>query len=404
MAIVFDRRDESEQIYTAKFLSLATRHGVIIRYETDRAALDIGLHLTAPLDSRSKRVTSSRVWFQFKGKEDSPNGLTKEQFSQKPAIPQSVKIEHLRQWFRYAEPVYLTVYVEAVDKFFAVDINRVIEERWGASIFKDETFTDEQGKRQKSITIQIPKTAEVNEAFWDTLSGHRSMRIDGASYQGHPLAHSHDSQARIPQIMEPDLFEDVVGGLLVAHRYNMNGWGDAYAIYTEGISAGDRVSMSIGKLYDPYQYDLYLTREIGADADGYREDGQTFKIQGPCAVVIHSLVRTKPDRDMLRGLAETLAAQGIKNVLVFVNHFMTSIGAIDGKAPFNCFPDYTEAFRGLDVHCVPQHLEDLGKNISLATNVYMDFRERIPWLDEVLDRKVKTGELKIVTPEEYYSQ
>jgi hypothetical protein len=34
----------------------------------------------------------------------------------------------------------------------------------------------------------------------------------------------------------------------------------------------------------------------------------------------------------------------------------------------------------------------------------MDFRERIPWLDEVLDRKVKTGELKIVTPEEYYSQ
>jgi hypothetical protein len=404
MAIIFDHRDESEQIYTAKFLSSANRHGIAIRYETDRAVLDLGLHLTAPLDPRSKSVTGSRVWFQLKGKEDGPNGLTKQQFDQKVAMPQAVKIEHLRQWFRYAEPVYLTVYVAAVDKFFAIDINRVIEDRWGDSVFRDETFIEGDGSRQESITIQIPKSCEVNDDFWNRLSVHRSMRIDGASYQGQPLGHSHDPQSRIPRIMPADLFEDVIGSLLMAHRYQPECSADGYAIYPDGRSAGDKVSLSIGKLYDPYQYDLYLTREVGMDEHGYREDGQTFKIQGPCAVIIHSLVRTKPSRAMLGTLGKELAAKGIKSVLVFVNHFMTSVGAVDGAEAYNCFPEYAGVFKDLGIHCVPQHLEDLGKNISLATNVYMTFRERISWLDEVLERKVKAGELKIVTPEEYYSQ
>ena len=39
MAIIFDHRDESEQIYTAKFLSSANRHGIAVRYETDRWSL-----------------------------------------------------------------------------------------------------------------------------------------------------------------------------------------------------------------------------------------------------------------------------------------------------------------------------------------------------------------------------
>jgi hypothetical protein len=97
---------------------------------------------------------------------------------------------------------------------------------------------------------------------------------------------------------------------------------------------------------------------------------------------------------MLRKLGETLAAQGIKNVLVFVNHYMTSIGAIDNIDAYNSFPEYTQAFRDAGVHCVPQHLEDVGKNILLATNVYLEFREDICWLDERLQQKIKSGEFK----------
>jgi hypothetical protein len=80
---------------------------------------------------------------------------------------------------------------------------------------------------------------------------------------------------------------------------------------------------------------------------------------------------------------------------------MTSLGAVDGAQAYNCFPEYAGVFKDLGIHCVPQHLEDLGKNISLATNVYMTFREGKSWLDEVLVRTVKAAELKIVTLEAY---
>src|SRR5947209_10811861 len=290
MTLLFDRRDESELVYTDKFLSIAHKHGISVRYATDRAALDLGLHLTVPLNDRFKAVTSTRVWFQFKGIDAGRNGISKERFDEITDIPQSVKIEHLRQWCRYSEPVYLTVYVHAVDKFFAVDIQKVAQDRWGDSVFKDETFANAKGNLQEFVTIHIPKTAEVNEEFWKRLGAHRSMRIDGASFQGRPLAHGHDFQTRVPQIMDPSLFEDIVGELLTAHRYRLLGIGDAYKIYPRGHAAGDVVSISIGKLYDPYQYDLYMTRELIPDEDGYREDGQTFKIQGSCADIIHSSV------------------------------------------------------------------------------------------------------------------
>lgn len=402
--LIFDTRDEGEQIYLAAFMQMAGKYGVGIKYSLDRAALDLGLHLTAPLAPGKKGVTGSRVWFQFKGIGQGKNGLSKEKFDRITHISQSVKLEHLRQWYRYAEPVYLTVYVEAVDKFFAVDVHELVDERWGDSVFKDETFADEKGEVPESVTIHVPKTAEVNESFWRGLRRHRSMRRDGATYQGRPLGHSHDFQARVPQIMEPVLFDDVVGELLTAHRYRLYAIGDAYPIYPGGRAAGDVVSVSIGKLFEPFQYDLYMTRELIPDEDGYRADGQTLKVQGPCAVIIHSSVRTQPDQAVLKELAKALEGRGIRNVLVFINHYMTSIGEIDGKEAFSCFHTYREGFSESSVRCIPLHLEDLGKTLLLTTNVYLEFRERIPWLDEVLNRKLKSGELMIVTPEEYYSR
>ncbi|HLM59164.1 MAG TPA: hypothetical protein VK308_00030, partial [Pyrinomonadaceae bacterium] len=94
--------------------------------------------------------------------------------------------------------------------------------------------------------------------------------------------------------------------------------------------------------------------------------------------------------------------RGIKNVLVFINHYMTSAGAIIGHKAFNSFPAYSEGFGGTDVSCKTLHLEDLGKSILLTTNVYLNFREEIRWVIEAFDEKLKTGELKIMEPEEYY--
>lgn len=254
------------------------------------------------------------------------------------------------------------------------------------------------------MTVYIPKTAEVDEDFWRRLGAHRSMRIDGASFQGRPLAHGHDAQTRVPRIMEPELFEDIVGDLLTAHRYRLYGTGDAYKIFPGGLAAGDVVSLSIGKLFDPYQYEPYWTRELSPDADGYREDGQTHKIQGNCAVIIHSSVKTRPDVTMLGILAQALEAAGIKHLLVFVNHYTSTLAEVEGVEPYHCSPTYSAGVRGTGVSSVPQHLEDIGKTLSLATNVYLNFRERIPWNDEVFAEKFKSGELRVVAPEDYYRE
>jgi hypothetical protein len=399
MTLKNDRRNKFERKYTKKFEERAAEHGIGVEYEEDRAALDYGLHLTVPGDDGDslEGVTNTRVWFQFKGQ--GRKTLTREQFDGGSDIAESVEIEHLRQWYRYPEPVYLTVYVEAVDDFFAVDVKQLVEERWGDSIFKDETFKETKGRkgraRQKKVTIRIPKTARVEEQFWGRLRAHRSMRIDGSAYRGAPLAHAYDFRLRTPLRMEPALYADVVGDLLAAHDYRVKSSIDPYPLYPGSDAAGDVLTLTSGVMYDPYEFIPYMTRELLPDEEGFREEGQVFKVHGRCAVLIHSNVVSRPDADRIRVLAEALEKEGIKNLLVFVNHFMLGQPIADERG-YNCFPEYSQGTAGTDVFCIPQHLEDIGRNILLATTVYTKHMERIPWLDEVLRRKLESGELRLV--------
>lgn len=83
---------------------------------------------------------------------------------------------------------------------------------------------------------------------------------------------------------------------------------------------------------------------------------------------------------------------------------MTSIGEIDGQQAFNCYPAYREGFSESTIRCIPLHLEDLSKNIFLTANVYLNFREEITWLSELYDEKLRTGELRLMSPENYFKE
>lgn len=399
MTLRNDSRNRFERIYTKKFEERAAEHGIGVGYEEDRAALDYGLHLTIPSGGGEslEGVTCTRVWFQFKGR--GLKTLTREQFDSGDDVSVSVEVDHLRQWYRYPEPVYLTVYVESADDFFAVDVKHLVEERWGDSVFKDETFKETEGRkgrgRQKEITICIPKTARVDERFWGRLRAHRSMRIDGASYRGVPLAHAYDVASKTPLRMEPALYADIISDLLAAHNYRAKASLDPYQVYPGSDSAGDLLTLTTGVMHDPYEYIPYITREVGGDEEGFREEGQAFKAHGRCGVLIHSSVVSRPDVDGIRALAEALAQEGISHLLVFVNHFMLD-QAIAGERGYNCFPEYSRGTAGTGVFCFPQHLEDVGRNILLATTVYTKHMERIPWLDEARIKKLKSGELRVV--------
>jgi len=389
-----DKRNRFERIYTKKFEEIAAAYGIGIDYEEDRAALDFGLHLTIP-GATFEGVTATRVWFQFKGQ--STATLTIAKFDKKDDISQQVEIEHLRQWYRYAEPVYLVVYLECVDKFFAVDIKEVIDELWGDSVFKDETFMKPgEEERQDKVTIRIPKTAEISDVFWQRLGLHSSMRTDGASYQGNPLPHNYDFNSRVPQVMEPALFTEVVEALLNAHRYRVKAEHDALQLYPESGRDGDLATLTTGIMYDPYEVVLYLTSELVPDQDGFRAEGQTFKVQGKTAVLIHSNVKSRPDVQMLSELRQELEEQGIEHFMVFVNHFMMFNEGLTGVKSHNARPKFVEAFAKGRVSLVVQHLEDLGRQILLATKVYVAYRERIPWVDETVSQRLKAGELHIL--------
>ena len=53
-----------EDEYTDLFVHRFRRRGVAVKYERDRAARDVGIHLTAP---GSFELSDVRVWFQLKG-------------------------------------------------------------------------------------------------------------------------------------------------------------------------------------------------------------------------------------------------------------------------------------------------------------------------------------------------
>src|SRR5688572_19133137 len=63
---VIGQEDEFEQAYTERFRSLVSPHGIFVKYERDRATLDLGLHLTNARGAQ-RHVSQTRIWFQLRG-------------------------------------------------------------------------------------------------------------------------------------------------------------------------------------------------------------------------------------------------------------------------------------------------------------------------------------------------
>lgn len=394
MTLKVDKKGKFEERYVNAFEARARQRGILLTYDRDQAAIDRGLHLTAEIDDYYEGVTNTRVWFQFKGQGEKTT--SREKFDAATHVAVSVEIDHLRQWYKDSDPVYLVVYVEAANDFFAVDVRELVDSRWGDRVFKDETFVKRTGAaRPVTVKVHIPKAARVDDKFWERLRGHRSMRADGASFRGVPLAHSYDFRSRRLKRMDPALFAEVVNDLLASHGYKIKITQDAYQLYTGSHAAGDAITLSVGTMFEPYEFIPYMTPEQVPDEEGFRAEGQTFTIHGKCAVLIHNYVVSRPDPAMLKELFESLAKEGVSDLLVFVNHYFLG-SPLTGERAYNCFPEFSSAAAGTGVSCVPQHLEDLGRNILLATNVYLKYRERLPWLDDEFDKGLESGELTIL--------
>lgn len=124
------KTDVFEQSYRSRLEALLAPCGLIIDYKLDRAALDLDLHLYTPATTASRDVSDVRVWFQAKGIRTAT--LSVADFARLSEIPVSgLPVDHVRYWYAAPEPVYLAVYVEAVNRFLAEDIRDIVDRAGG---------------------------------------------------------------------------------------------------------------------------------------------------------------------------------------------------------------------------------------------------------------------------------
>jgi hypothetical protein len=356
-------QDEFEGKYTAKFRSLAKPFGELIEYERDRAAIDVGLHLTESTNRKFRTVSNTRVWFQLKGVREST--LPTNDFASSIDVALDLEINDLRFWYGSPEAVYLVVYIECADIFLAEDIRDIIDRQWGERIFHSETF---RGK-QKKARIRVLTSATFDNDRWHQMLSHRSLRIDGPSFRGRPLGHRLDPLRCVPNLMKSTVFSQVIDRLLSVHRYKKTKQLDTNFLFPIGL--GDEVSLSLGVMYHTYEWVPQLTTEFSLDENSdFRNEGSILQVQGPCAVLIHSHKVSHPNTSVLKELSQELVNnRQITKLLVFVNE--------DSDPGY--FGDYFGTLRNTGMQCIPQMLGDIAFNLLIATTVYLEFRDKISW-------------------------
>ncbi|MDT0501760.1 MULTISPECIES: DUF4365 domain-containing protein [unclassified Halomonas] len=142
----------------AKFRNLAANFGEIVQYENDKGARDIGLHLTEKRKSGSERVTAALIWFQMKGvmKETLPQ----EKYERAEFVRVRLMTAHLKFWFLQPMSTYLVVYVESVDQFLILNLQRYVEDRWGRDILYLE---------QETAIVEVSKDSPLDEQAFSLL-------------------------------------------------------------------------------------------------------------------------------------------------------------------------------------------------------------------------------------------
>lgn len=173
--------DVFESEYMAKLKALLAGHGVVIDYERDRAAIDTGLHLFIEAEDNTRTASPARVWFQAKGR--TKQTLSLAAFRAADTVSVELKVAHLRFWYAFPEPVYVTVYVEAADEFLAEDVRDLVDRVWPRGTLYQTVAS------QKTVTVYVPTTAVLDHARLVGMLRHRSMRIDGPAFRGRPLGH-----------------------------------------------------------------------------------------------------------------------------------------------------------------------------------------------------------------------
>jgi hypothetical protein len=352
--------DRFEQQYLSQLKAILAPHGQLVRYESDRAALDLGLHLyDAPAEEGDARLSQVRVWFQAKGIRSST--LDDHSLADADRLPvEGLRIEHIKSWFAHPEPVYLVVYLEAVDRFVAEDVRDLVDREGGLP------WLARIGATQRTTTLHPALSASLDQAL-ERMPRHRTLRLDGPEFRGRPLGHRLDPLRSELDQLSPSDFNALVWRLLSAHDFRPSREIDVAT--SLGKDLGD-VTLSVGKLYLTYEWTTPIATEFGVDpGSDFRIEAKPESAHGDVLVCVHSNVAAAPPRtDHSKRLVDVLQQEGVERALVFLNASEANAGL------FGSWRLALEPLVGM-----PQGLGSLAFNVLTATNVYLEFLDRLTW-------------------------
>lgn len=343
--------DEFESNYMADLRAVVVRHGELIEYPKDRAALDLGLHLKRRVGDKVQ-VTQARVWMQAKGLRSIT--FTPEVWAKSADVPVAgLEVEHVKFWYGSAEPVYLVLFIECVGTFLAADVRDLVDALGGLP------YLLSLGSQQ-TITLRIPQWSTL-EAALAQMPSHRSMRVDGPAFRGRPLGHNFDPLRSELNPLPPAEFIKLVDGLLQGHEFR----GTSEAVLQEGILA------RIGTLYLTYEWVLPMMTEFGfGEGTNFRIEGEPFHAHGDVLIVIDPSAHVSDDIEaQLQGLVEHAQARGATAALVFIN------------APEGDLSHFFAAWRNAlePLQCMPQAMGSLTFNVLTTTNLYLDVAPKLTY-------------------------
>ena len=152
--VLVGRADEFEHRYMEKFRNFAAQFGHFVAYERDVATRDIGLHLTEALQSGGAKLTTCLCWFQMKG--IMADTLPEEEAKVAETFRYRMKVEHLKFWFLQPMPTYLALYIESLDRFLILNLQKYVDMTWGRDIL---SLTQKTANAEVSAGSMLDKEA-----------------------------------------------------------------------------------------------------------------------------------------------------------------------------------------------------------------------------------------------------
>jgi hypothetical protein len=270
-------------------------------------------------------------------------------------------VDHVLFWYGSPEPVYLCVFLEATGKFLAQDVRNLVES-WGG--MSKLIACSKSG--QKSMTLKVRTDATLESAI-ASMPQHRSLRIDGPDFRGRPLGHRYDPLRSELAPLSPDDFAGVVGALLDAHQFGSSRDVPLLGAYGDSVGA---LSARVGTLFLTYEWVNQMETQFGVgEGSRFRVEGPPNHVQGKVLVVVHSQVLAPPVANYeSRAIVSDLIAEGFDCAMVFINAPQSDHRAW-GAWRFALDPLVT----------LPQSLGSLAFNVLTATNVYLDYLDRLEW-------------------------